>query len=351
MWSYIYEPNKVNEVLAKTKAFLDANPPIADVLSNIGWAFQSLWKLIPHTTENFFSGHSFAQQEGWEEFQVSVNLAALGLYKQSFTSLRSGLELGLLSIYFNIDDNGAERIRNWLRSRRSADAITPRTNSIWKALLGNKNIATFNEAFGLRDQYDALSDLSNYVHTRGVKYSNTVGLLKSNYQTFEEEMFLKWLKTYGEVVAHLATVSLLRFPIGTVRYNWSRKCGIDNPYPVLETWEIERIKRLVSEKHFAAIEELAKTDPETKALLEYILEQPDMTDDEKEEQMLNFDKMSIEHGPGFIEWEKSERNLMERYDQASRDRSVKRIEILRTWASENDMMYPMADRKAGPGRS
>ena len=52
------------------------------------------------------------------------------------------------------------------------------------------------------------------------------------------------------------------------------------------------------------IREIADNDQETQDLYNYISELPDMTEEEQELQMIEFDKSMIEHGDGFEKWEK-----------------------------------------------
>lgn len=69
----------------------------------LGWIYHTVGMIVPQNFENFWSGHYFPFIDSWEELQVSFNQICFGLYKQAFVSLRSGLELGLLSVYFNIN--------------------------------------------------------------------------------------------------------------------------------------------------------------------------------------------------------------------------------------------------------
>ena len=46
------------------------------------------------------------------------------------------LELGMLSVYFNINNDGHNAVKSWLNSNEN----TPRTDRIWKILKQNENI-------------------------------------------------------------------------------------------------------------------------------------------------------------------------------------------------------------------
>ena len=157
---------------------------------------------------------------------------------------------------------------NWYHSKDSSDANTPRANHIWKILRSNDNISSFDKEFDLKKQFDELSFLHNYVHTKGYKYSNYIGLISSNCQTFEEKGLIRWVNIYEKVVLLLLTLHLLKYPIGIIEFNWSAKVGIDNPFPVLNIHEIERIKKILPECHITALESIANNDPETQSLMD-----------------------------------------------------------------------------------
>ena len=309
---FIYDPEKSIEVFKKTESFFQKNPDTKRKVEELGWVYFSIGNTIPQTTENFWSGHFFPFMDSWDELQISFNLAIFGLYKQAFMSLRSGLELGLLSVYYNINDDGHNAVQSWLKSKDSWEANTPRIDKIWKILNSNSNIKNFNAEFNIRDRFNKLSFLHNYVHTKGYKYSNHLGILKSNFQTFEEKILLKWIYTYQEIITIIITLHLLKYPIGIIEFDWNKKIGIDNPFPVLEKFEIERVCDLLPVKYISEIKEIAKNDKETQNLFDHIKNIPDMTELDKEEQIIRLDKMSIEHHPeGFVGWEKQEIKLID----------------------------------------
>jgi hypothetical protein len=338
---FVYEPEKSIDVYKKTDLFLQKNIDIKKKIEDLGWIYFSIGKTIPQTTENFWSGHFFPFMDSWDELQISFNLATFGLYKQAFTSLRSGLELGLLSIYYNINDDGHQVVQDWLKSKNSWEANTPRIDKIWKILNSNNNIQSFDDKLKLRERFDKLSFLHNYVHTKGYKYSNHLGIFKSNFQTFEEKILLKWIDTYQEIITIIITLHLLKYPIGIIEFDWNKKIGIDNPFPVLESFEIEKVCNLLSENYISEIKKIAKNDKKTQDLFNHIKNMSDMTELDKEEQIIRLDKMSIElHPEGFVGWEKQERKLIDqfKYTQEDRQKVLDKIELLKNWAKKKGLL-------------
>lgn len=334
----IYQPKKSIEVVELSELYLRENESIRSLVSNVSWSYFSISKSIPQTSENLWSGHFFPYIESTEELQVSTNLALMGLYKQAFSSLRCALEVGMLSVYYNINDDGHRVVKDWLASKEHREANTPRADKIWKILRSNESIKKFDDKFGLRDDFNSLGFLHNYVHTKGHLYSNRVGLTKSNYQTFESCVFDKWCDSFTRVVLLLIKLHMLKYPITVIEFDWSTKVGIDNPFPVLDKHEIDRIKELLTHEEFAEIKQCFSEDAKSQELFEYIRNLPDLREEEVEEQIIQLDKRTIESGLGFIKWEKNELSQMHLYDDDSRERVLRRIRILRSWAEENGLM-------------
>ena len=113
---FIYKPEKSITVLKQTEDYFEKNPDTIRKIKELSWICDSIGKTVPQTTENFWSGHFFPYTESWDELQISFNLVMFGFYKQAFMSLRSGLELGLLSVYYNINDDGHLEVQSWVVS-------------------------------------------------------------------------------------------------------------------------------------------------------------------------------------------------------------------------------------------
>lgn len=341
---FIYEPAKSIEVFEASVKYLDINPHLRKKIFKLGWCYRSIGKAIPQTMENIFSGHFFPFVESSEELEIAFNLVMFGLYKQAFVSLRSVLEVGMLSVYYNINDDGHKIVKDWLKSKDTWDANTPRSDKIWKILKTNKNIENFDRKLNLRERFEELSYLHNYVHSKGLYYSNKQGILKPNYQTFEEDIFLKWLDAYEKVVIIIVTLHMLKYPITSIKYDWGDKVGIDNPFPVLESFQIDRIKEILPNTYFLEIQCIAGEDPKTQELLKHIKNLPEMTEEEIEQQTIKYDKLIIENGQGFIEWEKQEIKWLDKMSDEAKEKALHRIDVIRQWAVENNMMKPKLER-------
>lgn len=337
---YIYEPEKSIEVYNLTNTYLDYNPHIKEEIQTLGWIYHEVGLVIPQTNENFWSGHYFPYQESWEELQVSLNSCFFGLYKQAFVSLISALEVGMLSVYYNINDEGHNTVQNWYRSSDDSAADTPYQKTIWDILLSNNSIKSFNDKFDLKGRLDNLKFLHNYVHTKGIKYSNSLGIHKTNHQTFEEDVLKYWLTTFKEIITIVTTLHLLKYPIAIVEYDCDKKFGIDMPsFGGLHSSKIERMASILPEEYMAEIKSIAASDPITRNRLVQIESLPDLTEEQIDEQILKSHKLWIEHGEGFIIWERNQYKLYNETMKMEMEEGTKQhIEILRKWATEKGFL-------------
>lgn len=292
--------------------------------------------VVPHTTESMWSGHFFPAIESLTEAEVSYTLALSGYYKQSMASLRSSLELGLLSVYWNLSDDGHLIIKRWLHSRED----TPRPKEIWERLSAHVGIAEFSEAFDVRARIqDVFGELSNYVHSRGRLYSNDHFEPEQPFISFRPspKMIQLWTETYREVVWLILALHLAKYPIGTVRGGWNEKFGIDVPaFGGISEGEVDTAEVFLGRNEFVALQRLADSDPQTQELLAWIDSLPDKTEEEVDQQILEMDKTNIQHGGGFQYWEIQERRLNASvYPEGVPPKVEQRIATLREWALQN----------------
>ncbi|AFL80502.1 hypothetical protein Aeqsu_1001 [Aequorivita sublithincola DSM 14238] len=339
---YIYEPDQSLEVYKETETYFNENSEIKKQIEELGWIYHTVGMIIPQNFENFWSGHNFPFIESWEELQVSFTQICFGLYKQAFVSLRSGLELGMLSVYYNINDDGHNAVKEWLNSKEN----TPRADKIWKILRQNNNIKKFDVKHNLEQVHKDLGYLHNYVHTKGAKYSNRMGLLKSNSQSFEKKLISKWLKSYADIISLISSLHLLKYPISVVRFDYGKKFGIDIPsFGGLEEYNIDKIASILPHKYLEDIQIISQEDLTTQEIIQEIILLPDMTENQIEDQIIILEKSVIENGLGFTAWLENQESLLKLFGQSEFDERMKnRIEFLRNWSIENEFLESKAKR-------
>jgi len=331
MLPFTYTCDASFSVYEQAKQYLEAQPDTYEKLSELAWAYFSISKVIPITSENIWSGHFFPQHESWEEIQVSYNLCLLGFYKQAMASLRGSFELGLLSVYWNLNDDRHEIIQNWLRSQEN----TPRFGEVWRKLEQHTNFRIYQQQHDIKQRLLDLGYLHDYVHAKGRKFSNTFGLLKSNHQTFEERGFNKWFIAYEEVVKILCILHLIKYPIGVIRFDYSTKFGIDVPaFGGLDEFEVDRLEQIIGQDASQTIQLIAASDSTVQDLLGWIKSLPDISAEEIQIQMIKQGQSLIE-GMGFNDWFNMMQQDVNQLSDYESDLYEQRIEFLRHWAKEN----------------
>jgi len=337
MFPIVYKFDNSFDVYWQTEEYISKNK-YDEKISKLFLAYLQIGNVIPQTTENYWSGHYFPYMESWDELQISFNLVSQGFYKQSFYSLRSSFELGLLSVYWNLNDDGHAIIQDWLKS----EIDTPRFSVVWGKLESHKNFSKFQEFFDIKARLLALGYLHDYVHSKGLLHSNTMGKFKSNFQTFEKDCFDEWLKSFEEITKALIILHLTKYPIGTKKFDFREKFGIDIPnFGGLDIGHVELIEELIGADVFAALEEVSKQDDTVLEIMSWVSSLPSMTEEQKMEQILNFDKRWIEQ-MGFDDWLKMEMKIYEQIKES--DNHKEKIITLKDWAENQGFMQSKIER-------
>lgn len=337
----IYEPQRSIEVCAETENYLELEKQIAQRIYSASVCYYALLDAIPTTEENIWSGHSFPFRESSDELQISFTLCKFGLYKQAMCSLRSALELGLLSVYYNINDEGHRTVKKWLRSADTNDANTPRFNEIWKIIIAHPNVQKFQNKIDIKSRILQLGYLHNYVHTKGIKYSNGIGLYKSNFQTFEENGIELWLKAFEDIVTVIVTLHMLKYPTTMANLDYEKKFGINVPaFPHIRTGELDSVKKFLPDNYFALIKEISEQDEDVALFKAWINEHPDITEDQIKEQIMRSAKTDIENG-GFLHHVKNQLTLYQSSSIEDLPENVREmINILEIWAHKSGNYEP-----------
>jgi hypothetical protein len=246
-------------------------------------------------------GNQFPWFESETDLQISFNLAAFGCYKQAYGALRSAFDLGLLLVYWSMNEDGHSAFKQWLRS----NACTPFASQVWKRVSSHPNFQAFqsyfltSHSYHLDEQFKSVSELGNFVHTRGAKFSNVLPFPGTSVripgQRFSADAFDDWQHRFAATVRFLVVCYLVRHPIGTVRYDWGRKFGIDIPSfgGLPDNW-ISMLEELVTPDVFQSISALAKTDHNVCGIMQWVENLPDLSEDAISDQIFEQQKRLVQ---------------------------------------------------------
>jgi hypothetical protein len=298
--------------------------------------YKDLLDLIPETLDNFWSGHTFPYLESEYELESSIALASLGFYKQAIACLRNVLELGLLSIYYNLEDKGHEEIQKWFHALED----TPFKKKIIAKIMTEKNIEKYSHKINVEEKINTLYHrLCNFSHTKGFKHSSRE-LIQSNINQFIEDTFILWLDLLKHTVQLIVELHLLKYPIGLQYTPMENKYGINGPIGgFLEPFQIERIKKIFDAQTFKILKTISDEDKETVYLANEINNLPDITEEDFKKQMLEQDKSHMKL-MGYKNWLKSEKLILKGLKKESHEykKMIENIENMKKWAKSEGLI-------------
>jgi hypothetical protein len=330
----INSDDKVLAVLQESNGCFEKNKELADSVVERIWIWRSLLSLLPQTIERLWSGHVFPLVEAEYEVESSAELCKLGFYKHAIGALRNVLELGLLSVYWDIDDQSHIDIKRWLASHEP----TPFLRAVFAKLREDDNIKRFDGRHKIFEETTALyAKLCDFAHTRGARFSSRK-LSNANFNTFHESSVKLWAELFFAVTKLVVAFHLLKYPVGLQYTPMEQKFGINGPIGgFLEPHESERLKRLFQKDVADTLQGISDNDPTAKSLAEWVNAQADITEDQLNEQFERQDRQMIEM-QGYEHWIENEKRLyadFEKTSPAAYAQKLRHFESLRKWAEEN----------------
>ena len=324
------------EILELTNAYLNDNEKIVHKINELLWVYRTAFDLLPRTLQNFGSGHVFPIDEGGYELDSSFNLCKLGFYKHAIIALRNALELGLLSVYWDVDGKSHINISKWL----SSNEPTPFQHKVIKALKKNKRIVMFDKKHNIfRQIQDLYHELSDFSHTKGVNFSSTE-LSRANFNTFNPASIEKWLGFIETVVAIVITLHILQYPVGLQDINLFSKFGLNPPAGgFLEPHQANRIRQFLDKGVVETLQRISDADPDARSISQAINDMPDFPVDEIRAQEEEQEKLFIQsYQSGYRGWirdwkkgAKTEKKVSPSEYKIRRQR----WKSLKKWAKEN----------------
>ncbi|MDB5161075.1 MAG: hypothetical protein JWO96_455 [Candidatus Saccharibacteria bacterium] len=330
----IHSRVSIDQTYTDSLAYFKENPKLKEQVWDIYWSLHYLWDVVPQTVETMFSPHTFPAMEANNEFDASVALLLEGFYRQSIVSLRSVLELSLLSVFYNQDDNGHDNIQAWAHGAEN----TPFMKTIKKELGLLPYFSEFDTKFTFFDGLDEIYGILNdFTHIKGHRHSARGLARRSNTNNFDKSAFARWLYLAKRVVKVAVIIHGLRFPLMLKVLPLEDKFGFDIPSGFfLSESQIDQVKKSLTKEEIAFIEEKAEHDDYTIAVTNDILSRPDMTKAELRKQSLDFNKSMISHSPtGFKGWYESHSGFYKDSSQEVRDSFEKEAAVLKRWAKRN----------------
>jgi len=284
----INDHEKVENVYRISEDYLMNHNKLREETATYLRAYSEARYLVPQTTENFWSGHSFPFSESYYELENSFELCKQGFYRHSLFALRCALELVVIGLCFNKNDKGHIDIQKWLRSEEN----TPWFKKSLACIFELDNFYKFNKEFPLEnDIYDIYSLLNDYVHSKGYRYSTT-GQSHSNFNRFNESSLLRYIELMKKTVNCMAIMMLLKYPIGMKNLPLWEKFGFDAPSEgFLKETPRQIIFDILDEKTKDVLNNISDNDLNVKEIVKQILTMPDLTEEQLNHQRAELDDL------------------------------------------------------------
>jgi len=288
----INDHSKVDDVYKKSEELLCKNPSLLSEIATYMWSYNEIGCLVPQTLGKFGSGHFFPFSESYYELENSFEFCKQGFYRYSFIALRCVIELGVMGLYFDKDDQSHIDVQKWIHSQDQ----TPHFRLCLKRLFELPYFQHYDARFNLQDKTIATySNLSDFVHIRGYKYSTT-GQTRSNFNQFNEKAFHEYVKYMKQVVSSVMVMMLLKYPIGMQELPLWEKFGFNMPMGgFLENDQQRWIFSILESETKEFLRNISDNDSEVIEIVSEINRMPDLTEDQIKKQSDDFDKMMRQH--------------------------------------------------------
>jgi hypothetical protein len=287
------------KVLENSNDFFQKEADLFKEVKDHYWAFKGIFDLIPDDLSSFFSGHHLPFFESDFELDTSFYLAKKGLYRHSFSGLRTILEISLLYIYYDLNDNGPVDIQGWVHSREDTPLFTRKiiSNIFRQDPFKSQDFKYLEDE--IKNHY---WELCNYTHLKGKKYSNKfLGSQFTNTVMFNQDSLKKYIDNFKSTIRYILTIYSLKYPISMLKIPLEEKFGIDRPCGhFLNEYQSEAWKLIIGDIS-KSIEELAQKDIVAQQKLKDILEMDDISEEQVDEQIFKLHTDSI-LSQGYENW-------------------------------------------------
>ena len=281
------DKRRIDDIYRLSVSFLENRSDVCQRLAQHLWGFHEACDLIPQTESKFASGHYFPIAEAYSQVECAYELTLEGFYRQALSTLRWVLELGLLQVFFSVDDREEHDIQPWL----TGSERTPARRKLFARLAELPSFVAFDREFGFGNRIlETFDRLDAFAHTRGGAHSG-FGLAGTNVVAFSEKALLLCVETLASVTRHVITALLLKYPIGLQPLPLDQKYGFFGPMGGwLQDHQVQLLRSLLDPEEAEHLQQLSDEDVKTQELVRYIEDLPDLPRDEWERQSSKIDR-------------------------------------------------------------
>lgn len=331
------EFNNTEAVLLNTDTFLEENPSYGELIRCAFMGHHRTSELIPLMPKHLGSGNTFPIQESATELSISYFLVRRGLYRQAVVSLRTTLELGLLSVYWDRQDNSEQKISAWVNSNQN----TPMMRNIRAGLSTISAVSVYEEKKNLLGNDGRINlvyqNLNDYAHAKGARYS--IGMLSSgwpgaNIARFSKKTFKTWIDLANEVVKIIVITHLLKYPVGLQETPLDEKFGLNPPMGgFLNPWQADLLREFIGRSDADLLQSISDSDSNAVEIGREIRALPDLSEDEWDQHILEQNQFTIEN-QGYESWYSMHSSFHSEGSSEEIEKFEMRAKSLKDWATE-----------------
>ena len=250
----------------------------------------------------------FPWTEAEHELSLALNHALLGFHRASYDHQRRSLELILVGSFFISEKTSEEAARKWVSSHDQTPMFTKTLKRLARDGLYAGLEARTDWVTEIQKFYWALSDIS---HVRGEEkgfrsiqpsHCNFNGVPVPGYSTDALE---KVLDSFVATVGYIALLIALSNPVLVFGLPITEKHGMNGPASgFFEEWQAERLRALIPERHREVLVALTEAAPCVEESKDHFSSLPDLTAEQFQEQIENFDNQMKELAPRAVQQRK-----------------------------------------------
>ena len=276
---------KIIECYNDSVNFFKENLKLYSITAIYLWSYHEIRNIVPFTSKTFWSGHLFPLNEAYSHLENSYLLCLEGFYTYSFVGLRRALELTLAYLYYSRNNKAHLEIQPWLKS----DEDTPRFSKMIRSLDSIKYYGQFNKQFELSNKIKSLyGELCNYTHIKGLLYSSVAS--KSNVNQMSKTIITKYLHLLFNTINKLNLLMLIKHPIGLYPLPIDEKFGLNIPMGnFLQDHQTRYIFKTIDHRELLFLQNITEHDEKINATKKWINDMPDLSEEEWEKELEQFD--------------------------------------------------------------
>src|SRR2546428_11962988 len=153
----VNDRSNCDKAYADSISYLRGHPEVRSQLNRFMWAYHEAADLIPQTLDKVMSGHFFPYAQSYEELENAYQLALGGFYRYALIALRNTLELGVIGVFFAVEDQEHVETQPWLRGEEYTPSFQLALRRLGRLDRYNRFDARFGITPRLRALYDELS--------------------------------------------------------------------------------------------------------------------------------------------------------------------------------------------------